>query len=162
MCGCGVVAAVTLILLVCFSVYVNIAHVFLLSIIIAIFVFCYFRAKFIHKTMHVIFCTNNIIILIIIVLLLQKCAAFCKMSHISRVTPPTLIKPSLSLFDDSIHHCFTECLALNLSSQSSGWKQAGLSLSRGGLGLRSVAVHSTAAYLGSISYLPQIWCPAIM
>ena len=35
--------------------------------------------------------------------------------------------------------------------QSSGWKQAGLSLSRGGLGLRSVAVHSTAAYVGSIS-----------
>ena len=30
-CGCGVVAAVTLILLVCFSVYVNIVHVFLLS-----------------------------------------------------------------------------------------------------------------------------------
>ena len=83
--------------------------------------------------------------------LLRKCAAFCKMSHISRVKPPTLIKPSLSLFDDSIHHCFTECLALNLSPQSCGWKQADLSLSRGGLGLRSVAVHSTAAYLGSIS-----------
>ena len=47
--------------------------------------------------------------------LLRKCAAFCKMSHISRVTPPTLIKPSLSLFDDSIHHCLIECLALNLS-----------------------------------------------
>ena len=80
--------------------------------------------------------------------LLRKCAAFCKMSHISHVTPPTLIKPSLSLFDHSIHHCFTECFALNLSPQSSVWKQAGLSLSRGGLGLRSVAVHS---YLGSIS-----------
>eukprot|EP00731_Ephydatia_muelleri_P011926 Em0006g820a len=83
--------------------------------------------------------------------LLRKCAAFCKMTHISRVTPPTLIKSSLSEFDDSIHHCFTECLALNLSPQSSGWKQACLSLSRGGLGLRSVAVHSTAAYLGSVS-----------
>ena len=34
---------------------------------------------------------------------------------------------------------------------NSGWKQACLSLSRGGLGLRSVAVHSTATYLGSIS-----------
>ena len=73
------------------------------------------------------------------------------MTHISRVTPPTLIKSSLSEFDDSIHHCFTECLALNLSPQSYGWKQACLSLSRGGLGLRSVAVHSTAAYLGSVS-----------
>ena len=83
--------------------------------------------------------------------LLRKCAAFCKMTHISRVTPPTLIKSSLSEFDDSIHHCFTECLALNLPPQSSGWKQACLSLSRGGLGLRSVAVHSTAAYLGSVS-----------
>ena len=83
--------------------------------------------------------------------LLRKCAAFCKMTHISRVTPRTLIKSSLFLFDDSVHHCFTECLALNLSPQSSGWKQACLSLSRGGLGLRSVAVHSTAAYLGSIS-----------
>ena len=28
--------------------------------------------------------------------LLRKCAAFCKMTHISRVTPPTLIKSSLS------------------------------------------------------------------
>ena len=83
--------------------------------------------------------------------LLRKCAAFCKMTHISRVTPPTLIKSSLSEFDDSIHHCFTECLALNLSPQSSGWKQACLSLRRGGLGLRSVAVQSTAAYLGSVS-----------
>eukprot|EP00731_Ephydatia_muelleri_P029415 Em0020g1059a len=60
-------------------------------------------------------------------------------------------RSSLSEFDDSIHHCFTECLALNLSPQSSGWKQACLSLSRGGLGLRSVAVHSMAAYLGSVS-----------
>ena len=51
----------------------------------------------------------------------------------------------------AMHHCLIECLALNLSPQSSGWKQASLSLSRGGLGLRSVAVHSTAAYLGSIS-----------
>ena len=34
--------------------------------------------------------------------LLRKCAAFCKMSHISRVTPPTLIKPSLSLMIASI------------------------------------------------------------
>ena len=73
------------------------------------------------------------------------------MTHISRVTPPTLIKSLLSLFDDSVHHCFTVCLVLNLSPQSFGWKQACLSLSRGGLGLRSVAVHSTAAYLGSIS-----------
>ena len=73
------------------------------------------------------------------------------MTHISRVTPPTLIKSSLSEFDDSIHHCFTEFLALNLSPQSSGWKQACLSLSRGGLGLRSVAVQSTVAYLGSVS-----------
>ncbi|KAL5477585.1 hypothetical protein EMCRGX_G024399 [Ephydatia muelleri] len=64
-------------------------------------------------------------------------------------------KAELSAFPSEIskriHHCFTECLALNLSPQSSGWKQACLSLSRGGLGLRSVAVHSTAAYLGSVS-----------
>ena len=39
----------------------------------------------------------------------------------------------------------------SISPQSSGWKQACLSCSRGGLGLRSVAVHSTAAYLGSVS-----------
>ena len=44
-----------------------------------------------------------------------------------------------------------QCLALNLSPQNYGWKQPCLSLSRGGLGLRSVAVHSTAAYLGSIT-----------
>ena len=76
----------------------------------------------------------------------------CRMIHISPVTRRTLIKSSLSLFDDSFHRRFTECLALlNLSPQSSGWKQACLSLSRGGLGLRSVAVHSIAACIGSIS-----------
>ena len=37
--------------------------------------------------------------------LLQR--LLCNMTHISRVTPPTLIKSSLSLFGDRIHNCFT-------------------------------------------------------
>ena len=47
--------------------------------------------------------------------------------------------------------CFMECTAIDLSPNCPAWKQATLSLSHGGLGLRSVFLHCSAAYISSIS-----------
>ena len=44
-----------------------------------------------------------------------------------------------------------ECTVIDLSPNCSAWKQATLSLSHGGLGLRSVFLHCSAAYISSIS-----------
>ena len=54
-----------------------------------------------------------------------------------------------NLFDKDVCQCFSECTALDTSDID--WMQAQLSLSRGGLGLRSLSCHSTAAYLASLS-----------
>ena len=84
-------------------------------------------------------------------LLLRQCAAFCKLVHLARSTPPSYIADGLALFDKDVHQCFSECTALDTSDID--WMQAQLSLSRGGLGLRSLACHSVAAYLASLSSL---------
>ena len=82
-------------------------------------------------------------------LLLRQCAAFCKLVHLARSTPPSYVAEGLALFDKEVHHCFSECRALDTSDID--WMQAQLSLSRGGLGLRSLSCHSVAAYLASLS-----------
>ena len=73
----------------------------------------------------------------------------------SVVTSPTLIKSPLSVFDASVHHCLQSVWPSIIHHKVLvGSKPAYIvCLSRGGLGLRSVAVHSTAAYLhvGSIT-----------
>ena len=76
-------------------------------------------------------------------ILLCFCGGFCKLSHIARTTPPALAAKELALFDNNIRQSFTECLALDPSDAN--WDQAQLSLSHGGLGLRSLALHSPAA-----------------
>ena len=82
-------------------------------------------------------------------LLLRQCAAFCKLVHLARSTPPSYIADGLALFDKDVRQCFSECTALDTSDID--WMQAQLSLSRGGLGLRNLACHSVAAYLASLS-----------
>ena len=82
-------------------------------------------------------------------LLLRQCAAFCKLVHLARSTPPSYIAEGLALFDKEVRQCFSECTALDTSDID--WMQAQLSLSRGGLGLRSLSCHSAAAYLASLS-----------
>ncbi|KAL5515153.1 hypothetical protein EMCRGX_G000280 [Ephydatia muelleri] len=82
-------------------------------------------------------------------LLLRQCAAFCKLVHLARSTPPSYIADGLALFDKDVRQCFSECTALDTSDID--WMQAQLSLSRGGLGLRSLACHSVTAYLASLS-----------
>ena len=51
-------------------------------------------------------------------------------------------------FDRLIHECFSECTGVNTTKQF--WLQAELSPHRGGLGLRSLSHHSTAAYISSL------------
>ncbi|KAL5481611.1 hypothetical protein EMCRGX_G021806 [Ephydatia muelleri] len=82
-------------------------------------------------------------------LLLRQCAAFCKLVHLARSTPPSYVADGLALFDKDVRQCFSECTALDTSDID--WMQAQLSLSRGGLGLRSLSCHSVAAYLASLS-----------
>ena len=81
--------------------------------------------------------------------LLSFCYAFTKLVHIARSTPPSLALDELHVFDQQVRHTFTECQAIHTTDSS--WKQAQLSLSRGGLGLCSLAYHSTAAFIASIS-----------
>ena len=80
--------------------------------------------------------------------LLRLCEGFCKLVHLARSTPPSLSSQALSLFDNDIRRVFSECTGVDTSDTA--WKQAQLSLSRGGLGLRSLSHHSSAAYISSI------------
>ena len=59
---------------------------------------------------------------------------------------PALAAKELALFDSFVRQV---CLALDPSDAS--WKQAQLSLSHGGHGLRLLALHSLAAYIASPS-----------
>ena len=65
--------------------------------------------------------------------LLRLCGGFCKLVHLARSTPPSLSSHALSLFDNDIRRVFSECTGVDTSDTA--WKQAQLSLSRGGLGL---------------------------
>eukprot|EP00731_Ephydatia_muelleri_P001661 Em0001g1661a len=51
----------------------------------------------------------------------------------------------VTLFDQDVQKCFTSCTGVHPSIAA--WKQAQLSLSRGGLGLRSLSHHAPAALL---------------
>ena len=84
-------------------------------------------------------------------LLLRQCVGFCKLVHLARSTPSALIGEALQFFDDDdVRRCFSECTAIDTPNVA--WQQAQLSLSRGGLGLRSISKHSSApAYISSLS-----------
>ena len=81
-------------------------------------------------------------------LLLRFCGSFCKMVHLARSTPPSLVADVLSIFDLDIRRCFTECTSVDASDVA--WQQAQLSPSRGGLGLRSLLHHLSACFIASI------------
>ncbi|KAL5474555.1 hypothetical protein EMCRGX_G026516 [Ephydatia muelleri] len=80
--------------------------------------------------------------------LLRMCGGFCKLVHLSRVTP-SLASDALVSFDEDVRHCFVLCSAIEVSSTA--WKQAQLSLRFGGLGHRSLSCHAAAAYIASLS-----------
>ena len=63
--------------------------------------------------------------------------------------PPSNLAGSLKLFDDEVRKCFSSCFAIGTTNPAS--IQAQLSLGFGGLGLRSLAHHSCAAFITSLS-----------
>ena len=81
-------------------------------------------------------------------LLLRTCGAFCKMVHLARSTPPSLVAEGFKYFENDVRHCFALCTGVDTSDDA--WEQAQLSLSRGGLGLRRLSKHSPACYIASV------------
>ena len=57
--------------------------------------------------------------------LLHICGSYCRLIHLARTTP-NLVSDALSLFDDDVRQCFTQCLAVE--TQDVAWNQAQLSL----------------------------------
>ena len=84
-----------------------------------------------------------------VALLLQKCGGFCRMVHIARCTPPSVALEGLHLFDEEVCQTFSDSMCIDPSDLV--WQTVQLSLSRGGLGLRSASLHSSAAFMSSIS-----------
>ncbi|KAL5509159.1 hypothetical protein EMCRGX_G004469 [Ephydatia muelleri] len=56
----------------------------------------------------------------------------------------------VTLFDQDVLKCFTSCTGVHPSIAA--WKQAQLSLSRGGLGLHSLSHHAPAAFIASLCF----------
>ena len=81
--------------------------------------------------------------------LLHQCAGFCKLAHLAHGTRPSQAISALEAFDHNIRATFSKCTVVDTSNQA--WQQAELSLSRGGLGIRSLSRHFPAAYIASLS-----------
>ena len=86
--------------------------------------------------------------------LLRNCAAFSKMVFSIRVVPASFHSDALRAFDASVRACFEQFTGLHPDDEQ--WCQATLSTSAGGLGLRSLAQHSHAAFLASRSFCLEL------
>src|SRR6185437_13728325 len=87
--------------------------------------------------------------------LLRTCAGFAKFVYVARTTPPHLVSSSLLKCDEDIRASLESFAALQLTNTA--WDQAQLSLSSGGLGLRSLSTHCVAAYINShLCALPNL------
>ena len=74
-----------------------------------------------------------------------ECGSFCRLVHLSRNTPPPLVKEAFAMFDEQ--RCFSECTAvgcfcLHLAAGT-------IELKEGGIGLRRLSCHSPAARIAS-------------
>ena len=83
--------------------------------------------------------------------LLCICGGFCKRVHLTHTTPPLHTTKAFQIFDEDVRKCFAQCTAVDTSDHA--WHQARLSLSRDGLGLRSLTQQSPAAYIASLCTL---------
>ncbi|KAL5505428.1 hypothetical protein EMCRGX_G006859 [Ephydatia muelleri] len=81
-------------------------------------------------------------------MLLRTCSGFFKLSHLARATPPSLSVKALELFNQDVRSCLSQSTLVDLTDVS--WNQAQLSLSRGGLSMRSLMLHAPAAYIASV------------
>ena len=85
--------------------------------------------------------------------LLRSCSSFGKMVFSARATPFNVHQEQLLAFDHSVRRCFEQFTGLH--PDDSQWLQATLATKVGGLGLRSLSRHSSAAYLASRSCCDQ-------
>eukprot|EP00731_Ephydatia_muelleri_P004555 Em0002g731a len=85
--------------------------------------------------------------------LLHLCSGFCKLIHITSVMPPHLILSAMQCYDVDIRRSFANVTGVDTSDTA--WKQAKMNLCRGGLGLCSLADHSSAAYIASFCTAKQ-------
>ena len=81
--------------------------------------------------------------------LLRRCAGFSKMVYSTRVVPASFHADALQTFDAKVRACFEAFTCLHPNDEQ--WAQATLSPGSGGLGLRSLSQHSSAAFLASRS-----------
>ena len=79
--------------------------------------------------------------------LLLLCGSCCRLSYLARSTPTILVSDAFKLFDDDVYHCFMDCIRFETSDEA--WCQAQLGHSSGGLGLRSLSLHSSSAFIAS-------------
>jgi hypothetical protein len=80
--------------------------------------------------------------------LLRSCWSFPKLSYLLRTTPSLFISDALLYFDTKVQEGFADLLGVPVSPWC--WLKATLPSSMGGINLRSISVHSSAAYLGSV------------
>ena len=79
------------------------------------------------------------------VTLLHMCGSFCRMVHIARVTPSSLLSDALEVFDEEVRNCFMLSTAIEISQAA--WSQAQLSLRFGDLGFeRSLIMHRLLSF----------------
>jgi len=77
------------------------------------------------------------------------CGSYGKLVHFARTTPTNLCADPLRLFDEEVRLCFSSCLAVDVPDVQ--WQQAQLSPKFGGFGLRSLSLHSCAAFISSLT-----------
>lgn len=82
-------------------------------------------------------------------LLSKQCGGFCRLTYSTRVVPSNMHTATLADFDSFVRRCFTASTAVLLDDQS--WRQVQLSISCGGIGLRSAKQHAEATYLSSLA-----------
>ncbi|KAL5505899.1 hypothetical protein EMCRGX_G007440 [Ephydatia muelleri] len=85
----------------------------------------------------------------------SACVVVTELVHLARATPPSRSADYLKLFDEEVRLCFTSCIAVDVPDPS--WQQAQLSPSLGGLGFRSLGLHSSAAFIAS--FASSGFCP---
>ena len=79
---------------------------------------------------------------------LRSCSGFCKLTHLAPTTPPSLSLKTLELFDIDVRNCLSQSTPVDMTDLS--WKLVQLSLSKCGIGLRSLMLRASAAYIASI------------
>ena len=77
--------------------------------------------------------------------LLRLCGSYCKLVHLARAVPPSLCEDALRIFDEEVNHCFSSCIP------DAHRQQEQLGHRFGGLGLRSLSLHSSAAFISSLA-----------